>query len=130
MFIRCLSVGTNLGFKIFGVSPLDLLYSCGIHKIENCAVGIVEMLYTNNILAITGINESSTFSPKRLTIWNTTSSISLCEISFNSPIIFVRMNKLRIVVVNVDKIHIYDTSTIKFIGSIPASLCILGIINK
>ena len=87
------------------------------------------MLYANNILAITGVNESSTFCPKRLTIWNTTSSISLCEISFNSPVIFVRMNKLRIVVVNSDKIHIYDTSTIKFIASIETPLCILGLIN-
>jgi len=57
--------------------------------LENCAVEIVEMLYTNRILAITGINESSMISPKRLTIWNTTSSIPLCEISFNSQIIFV-----------------------------------------
>ena len=66
------------------------------NKLEEAGgVAIVEMLYTTNLLAVVGTDDKSTFSRARLTIWNTNNNTGICELSFISPIVYVRMNKQR-----------------------------------
>jgi autophagy-related protein 18 len=88
--------------------------------LENGGVSIVEMLYTTNLLALVGsLDETgSMFSPRRLTIWNTNNSTALCEISFLSNIIYVKMNKQRLIVSIREKTHIYDITTMKLLQSL------------
>ena len=73
----CLSVGTKRGFRIYQCLPVELICWADIGP-----VSIVEMQYTSNILAIVGASDSSSFSQKRLTIWDTKINSGTAEISF------------------------------------------------
>ena len=53
------------------------------------------MLYNTNLIALVGSGEQPEFSPRRLTLWNTSNSTILCELSFLTKIQGVKMNKLR-----------------------------------
>jgi autophagy-related protein 18 len=76
----CVSVGTKKGFKIFNCDPFGKCYENGINVKEryfNCnaledgGAGICEMLFASSLVAISGIGEPSTFSPRKLRILNT-----------------------------------------------------------
>lgn len=53
------------------------------------------MLYSTNIIAVVGMNDRAIFTPRRLTVWDTNSQTSRIDFSFNSPIVYVKMNKQR-----------------------------------
>lgn len=59
------------------------------------------MLYSTNIIAVVGSQEHSIFTPRRLTVWDTNSQITRIDFPFNDPIIYVKMNKKRLVFNNV-----------------------------
>lgn len=84
----CLAIGTNVGFKIFNLSPLSLL-----SRVESGAIHIVEMLYATNIVAVVGRNERGTFTRKRLSLWDINAACSRLDIAFNSDILYVKMNR-------------------------------------
>ena len=65
------------------------------HVLVGAAVSIVEMLYSTNIIAIVGKRDRYVFVPKRLTIWDTNNETSRMDISFNTPITHVKLNKRR-----------------------------------
>jgi autophagy-related protein 18 len=90
----CLAVGTNIGYKIYSLQNVKM-----VAKYDNAAVGIIEMLYSTNLLAIVGADsDNSVFSPKRLTIWNSNTSTSICEISFPYKVTAVKINKQRLII--------------------------------
>ena len=110
-----LAVGTTKGYKIYNLNQGKLVASY-----DNAAVGIIEMLYSTNLLAIVGADSenSALFSPKRLTIWNSNSSNSIWEISFPYKVTAVKINKQRLVISIKDKIHIYDLKDTRILESI------------
>ena len=62
----CIAVGTETGFKIINISPfLDLYY-----KDLNGGIGIIEMLYKTNILALVGGGKNPKFKLNELIIWD------------------------------------------------------------
>ena len=56
-------------------------------------IGIVEMLYNTNVVAVVGKNEKGEFSQCRLSIWDTVSESIKTGFTYSSPIEFVKMNK-------------------------------------
>lgn len=99
-----------------------------VSSYDNAAVGIIEMLYSTNLLAIVGADNDNSvlFSPKRLTIWNSNNSSSICEISFPYRVTAVRINKQRLVISIKDKIHIYDLKDTRILESIVVKNNLLG----
>ena len=87
---------------------------------ESVPVGIIEMLYTTNLIALVGAenDEKEVFSSNRLTIWNCNKSNSICEISFQFRVNAVKINKQRLVISIKDKIHIYDLKDTRILESI------------
>lgn len=118
-----LAVGTNRGYRIYNLNQNKLVSSY-----DNAAVGIIEMLYSTNLLAIVGAdNENNAhFSPKRLTIWNSNNSNSICEISFPYKVTAVKINKQRLIISIKDKIHIYDLKDTRILESIVVKNNLLG----
>lgn len=111
----CLAVGTRIGYKIFNIQNGAKLVS----SYSNAGVGIIEMLYSTNLLAIVGTEDGDNiFSPKRLTIWNSNNSNSICEISFPYKVTAVKINKQRLVISIKDKVHIYDLKDTRILESI------------
>ncbi|PRP84891.1 hypothetical protein PROFUN_06742 [Planoprotostelium fungivorum] len=112
----CVCIGTTDGFTVFNTLPkFSQVYSQKTESVCNC-----EMLFNSSLVAVVGDSDSGDpdFTPRKLHIINTKAQKSICELNFVTPILSVRLNKKRIVVVMETKIHIYDISTIKILHTI------------
>lgn len=79
-------------------------------------MGLVEMLFCTSLVALVG---SSQESPSRnLRINNTKRESTICELSFHSPILSVKMNRKRLIVVLESQIFVYDISNMKLLHTI------------
>ncbi|CAG9332153.1 unnamed protein product [Blepharisma stoltei] len=108
-----LTTGSRAGFKVFKVWPIELL-----HHDDNGNFKIVEMYESSQLIVLVGAGEQPAFSPRRLTIWNLAERTPICETSFPDSILAVKMNRVRIVAVICDGIYIYDTTTMKTVGTL------------
>lgn len=111
----CLAVGTKRGFRIFQCHPFDLVCFADIGP-----VSIIEMQYTSNILALVMMNssnhlDSSQYSQRKLTIWDTKINGGTAEIAFNSKIVKVKINSELIVVATKERVFMYNLDGLKFI---------------
>ncbi|KAJ3205567.1 autophagy protein [Entophlyctis luteolus] len=124
------------GFQIFNCDPFGRFYSSAsatTAAIGSVPVGlaavvrpaIVEMLFCTSLVALVGE------SPRRLQIVNTKRDSTICELSFVSSILSVRLNRKRLVVVLEEHIYIYDIANMKLLHTIdtapnPHALCALA----
>jgi len=123
----CISVGCTDGFKVFNAQPKF----AEVFTQQMVGVGICEMLFCSSLVAVVGSGDHPSLSPRKLHIVNTKNNSTICELNFVTPILGVRMNKKRLVVVMETKIHIYDISTMKILHTIdtkpnPKGLCALS----
>eukprot|EP01119_Soliformovum_irregulare_P012131 TRINITY_DN3137_c0_g1_i3.p1 TRINITY_DN3137_c0_g1~~TRINITY_DN3137_c0_g1_i3.p1 ORF type:complete len:314 (-),score=42.49 TRINITY_DN3137_c0_g1_i3:192-1133(-) len=124
----CLSVGTSDGFKVCNTQP----NFSEVYSQEMAGVGICEMLFASSFVAIVGSGDDPSLSPRKLQILNTKTQTSICELNFITPILAVKMNRKRLIVVLETKIHIYDISTMKILHTIdtvpnPKGICALAV---
>ncbi|KAI9088890.1 WD40-repeat-containing domain protein [Phlyctochytrium arcticum] len=112
----CISVGTRHGYKIYNCDPIGKCYG----KAEG-GIGIVEMLFCTSLVALVGAGEQPAFSPRRLQINNTKRQSTICELTFVTAILAVKLNRKRLVVVLEEHIYIYDISNMKLLHAIDTS---------
>ena len=89
------------------------------------------MLFCTSLVALVGAGEQPSFSPRRLQIVNTKRQSTICELTFATAILAVKLNRKRLVVVLEEHIYIYDIGNMKMIHSIdtspnPNALCSLS----
>ncbi|CAR29115.1 ZYRO0G00946p [Zygosaccharomyces rouxii] len=109
----CISLGTSQGFKIFNCDPFGKFYSE-----ESGSYAVVEMLFSTSLLAVVGIGDQPSMSPRRLRIINTKKHSIICEVTFPTSILSVKMNKSRLVVLLQEQIYIYDISNMRLLHTI------------
>lgn len=114
----CVAVGLNNGFKIFNCKPS--FGKCFQVKREQ-AVRIVEMLYCTSLLAIVYLGEEPGSSPRKLKIINSKRNITICDLTFPSAILQVKLTKERMVVLLEEQIYIYEVTTMKLLHTIETS---------
>ncbi|KXS11752.1 WD40 repeat-like protein [Gonapodya prolifera JEL478] len=122
----CVSVGTRHGYKIYNCDPFGKCYG----KTDG-GIGIVEMLFSTSLVALVGAGEQPAFSPRRLQLTNTKRQSTICELTFVTAILAVKLNRRRLVVVLEEHIYIYDISNMKLLHTIdtnpnPNALCSLS----
>ena len=137
----CVSVGTNHGIKIFNCDPFGKFYSSSstTHAVTDPhsssstptdgGYGIVEMLFNTSLLAVVGLGEEVSLSPRKLKLVNTKRQTCICEITFPTAILSVRMNKSRLVVLLQAQIYIYDITNMKLLHTIETSSNPNGLID-
>lgn len=76
------------------------------------------MLFNTSLVALVGSGESPQFSPRKLMIVNTKRESVICELSFVTSILSVRLNRKRLVVLLENHLHVYDISNMKILHSI------------
>ena len=111
---NCISIGTKAGFKIFSLDPFQLLYenACG-------PINIAEMLNTTNLILLVGLTEMGDLSPKKVTIWSTSTNIVLCSsYPFSGKINIAKINKQRMVIGERNFLHIYSTNDMEILHTI------------
>ncbi|CAB4377482.1 unnamed protein product [Rhizophagus irregularis] len=126
----CISVGTQHGYKIYNCDPFGKCYSK-----SDGGIGIVEMLFCTSLVALVGAGEHPSFSPRRLQITNTKRQTTICELTFQTSILAVKLNRRRLIVVLEQTIFVYDISNMKLLHNIetspnPSAICALSPSNE
>ncbi|KAJ1909364.1 autophagy protein [Tieghemiomyces parasiticus] len=112
----CISVGTRNGYKIYNCDPFGKCYAR-----EDHGVGIVEMLYCTSLIAVVGAGEHPASSPRRLQLVNTKRQSTICELTFPTTILAVKMNRNRLIVVLEEQIYLHDIQNMKLLHTIETS---------
>ncbi|KAI8963033.1 WD40 repeat-like protein [Daldinia sp. FL1419] len=115
----CLAVGTSRGFRIYHTEPFSKIFSS-----DDGNITIVEMLFSTSLVAFV-------LSPRHLIVQNTKRASVICELTFPSAILAVRLNRKRLAVVLEDEIYLYDITTMSLLTNIatspnPAAVCALS----
>jgi autophagy-related protein 18 len=85
---------------------------------------MLEMLFSTSLVALI-------LSPRRLQIKNTKRDSIICELTFPTTVLAVRLNRKRLVIVLEDQIYLYDIQTMKLLYTIetspnPLAICALS----
>lgn len=114
-----LAVATSRGLRLYNVDPWEL----ATHTYEE-DISLVEQLFSTSLVAII-------LTPRLLRIINTKRHSTICELSFHSMVVAIKMNRKRLVVVSEEAVYIYDISNMKMvhtqlIPSNPYGICALS----
>ena len=112
-----ISIGTEKGYKIYSTIKLNNNYERNL----NGGIGIIEMLYESNILALIGGGKKPKFEKNKLIIWNDENLEKISELKFLSNIINVKLKKDKIFIVLISKIYIFNFQTYQIIDIIETS---------
>ncbi|KAL2755842.1 hypothetical protein ACRALDRAFT_2042107 [Sodiomyces alcalophilus JCM 7366] len=105
----CLAVGTSKGFRIYHTDPFSKIFSS-----DDGNIGIIEMLFSTSLVALI-------LSPRHLIIQNTKRSTVICELTFPTAVLAVRLNRKRLAVVLESEIYLYDIANMSLVYTIPTS---------
>ncbi|GAO14877.1 hypothetical protein UVI_02007160 [Ustilaginoidea virens] len=105
----CIAVGTSKGFRIYHTDPFSRIFSS-----DDGNIAIIEMLFSTSLVALI-------LSPRHLIIQNTKRSSIICELTFPSAVLAVRLNRKRLAVVLEEEIYLYDISNMSLLYTIPTS---------
>lgn len=113
---RCIATGTRKGYTITNCDPFGKVYS----RFDG-SISIVEMLFCTSLVALVGAGDKLSSSTRRLQIVNTKRQSTICELTFPTTILSVKMNRRRLVVVLEERIYVYDISNMKLLHEIESS---------
>ncbi|CCG83855.1 protein of unknown function [Taphrina deformans PYCC 5710] len=123
----CFAIGTKEeGYKLYNVDAFGK-----IHSHPSGGYGVVEMLFCTSLVALVGLGDQPDLSPRRLQIVNTKRQSTICELTFPTSILAVRLNRKRLIAVLEQQIYIYDISNMKLLHTIetssnPGAICALS----
>lgn len=119
----CISVGFEDGYRIYNCEPFSCCYE---HK--DSAVGIVEMLFCSSLLVVVGSGQDPSMSPRRLKIVNSKRNTTICELTFQTTILAIKMNRDSLVVVLEETIYIYDITGMRLLHTIETPVNPTGLV--
>ena len=108
----CFAVGTDSGFRS-STRPAQRNAPTGTST--GGGIGIVEMLFRCNILALVGGGAVPKYSPNKVMIWDDHQARCIGELSFRVPVRAVKLRRDKIVVVLEHKIYVYNFSDLKIV---------------
>jgi hypothetical protein len=108
------SVGTERGFKIYQTFPFTEPYE----RIMNGGIGVVEMLYNSNFLALMGGGRVPKYSKNKLVIWDDNEDKIITDLKFTTSIINIKLKKDFLFVVCQKRIYVFDFNTFEMIDTI------------
>lgn len=124
----CVSVGTRKGYNITNCDPFGRVYTQSRDNVLSCfckilnegyaddgARGIVEMLFATSLLALVGVPDTPSSSPRKLQIVNTKRQSLICELLFPASILAVKLNRKTLAIVLETEIYVYDISNMRLL---------------
>jgi WD40 repeat protein len=115
----CFVVGTESGYNIFQVDPLQHTHS---RKFEGAAgVGIVAMLYRSNVLALVGGGRNPRYPPTKVILWDDKENRAIAELTYRTSVHSVRIRRDVIVVSVESKVIVYKFSDLSVLDTLDTS---------
>jgi WD repeat-containing protein 45 len=112
----CFAVGVNNGFAVFNAIPFKETFR---RIFSNGGIGIVEMLYRCNLLALVGGGANPRYHPNKVMIWDDHQNRCVGELMFKNPVFAVRLRRDRIAVVLQNRVYYYRFKDLKLLLQIP-----------
>ncbi|KAM3079671.1 autophagy protein [Clarireedia jacksonii] len=115
-----LAVGTSKGFRVYHTEPFSKSFSG-----DEGNVSLIEMLFSTTLVAIKQ-------TPRHIVIQNAKRRNSvICELTFPSAVLAMRMNRKRLAVFLEEEIYLYDIQTMEMLYTIttssnPTAICALS----
>ncbi|GAM29229.1 hypothetical protein SAMD00019534_124050 [Acytostelium subglobosum LB1] len=120
----CFASGTERGFLIFSCDPFKERFG----RVFDGGVGIVEMLFRCNILAIVGGGTKPKYTPNQVMIWDDYQNKCIAKLEFKSEVKAVKLRRDRIVVVLENKVYVYNFADLQLVHQLettnnPKGIC-------
>ncbi|KAL7712881.1 WD repeat protein [Entamoeba marina] len=102
----CFALGTTKGFCVFGIEQTRLRER--FKRNFNGGVGIIELLYKSNLVALVGGGPQPVFPTTKVVIWDDYQNKGIAELEYDNPVKAVRLKRDIIVVVIETTVFVYD----------------------
>lgn len=108
----CFSVAHERGFLVYNTNPVDLRVKRQFNASSTSGSGIghICMLHRTNYLALVGGGKKPKFPNNKVIIWDDLKRKTSLSMSFLSPVLNVLLSRIRIVVVLLNQVHVYEFS--------------------
>jgi WD repeat-containing protein 45 len=105
----CLAIGTTNGFSVHNLHPA---YGVSVQRELNGGVGLVEMLFRCNLMALVGGGPSPHAPPHRVLIHDDHQGRTIGDLSFRQVVLSVRLRKDAIAVALRDRVYVYQLANL------------------
>ncbi|KAK3407391.1 hypothetical protein EUGRSUZ_K03455 [Eucalyptus grandis] len=129
----CFAAGTGHGFRIYNCELFREIFrrDFGGGGGGGGGVGVVEMLFRCNILALVGGGPAPEYAPNKVMIWDDHQSRCIGDLTFRAAVRSVRLRRDRIVVVLEQTVFVYNFADMKLLHQIetianPKGLCVVS----
>ena len=120
----CFICATNNGFTIYSAFPFEEISSRDLGG----SLGIAEMFYCTNLLALVGGGSNPKFPPNKVVLWDDKQTKVVAELIFLSEVRTIKLRKSKLLVAIDNKIFLYQLHDLKILDIIdtcynPLGLC-------
>lgn len=108
----CFSIAHEKGFLVYNSNPIDLRVKRQFTSSNGSGSGIghICMLHRTNYLALVGGGKNPKFPNNKVIIWDDLKRKTSLSLSFMSPVLNVLLSRIRIVVVLLNLVVVYEFS--------------------